>query len=155
MRWFAALALLIALPAAADSSLPAPEPGAEWTGACAAALKAAQEEAAREAPGFAAGRITVEHQPDGVHFVARIADAEHQRFFSAPAQFKLDVVQHRSKAPGTLGGDSGSAGEGQASLSLSRWTRRRLASMDVQIAEGAKVRLFSRLFRPAMEACLR
>jgi hypothetical protein len=153
-----ALGVLLSLPAFADNTLPAPPPaGADaWAPRCAERLKQAQDEAARGEPAFATGEITVEQKPPGVRFEAKVPDAEHARFYrGVPARFLVHVVQKRSKEPGELGGTVGSASDGQASLSSSRWTVRRLGSLEVQVASGRVVHLFGRVFKAAVDDCLK
>ena len=147
------LLVLVAI-AHADTTIPSPAPGASWIERCHDAIARAQTAAAKEEPGFAAGKLEI--LPKFIGFHVYLADREHARFFAGkPAHFFLEIREKKSKQPGQLGGDSMSPKDPQASAGLTKWTRDRYAGMDVQIAEYKKVEIFNRLFRPAMDECLR
>jgi hypothetical protein len=151
------LLLLCAAPAVADSTLPdPPEAQGAWVNRCVERLKRAQAEAAHKEPAFSSGEIVVEKQPPGVHFDAKLPDAEHARFFpKQPAHYTLRVIEKKSKQAGSLGGGVGKASDSQASFSLGQWSLTRSGTMDVQVAGGRTVYLFSRVFQAALEDCLR
>jgi hypothetical protein len=151
-----ALLLFLALPVLADTSLPSPAPGSnsEWQGRCVAALQRAKDEIARDDAGFVSGEIRT--QDKLVRFDAKVADREHARFFAGkPAHYFVTVEEKQSKAPGELGGSVGTAKDGQASFGVSRWTKHRYAVIDVQIGEGKRVHRFGRVFKAAVDECLR
>jgi hypothetical protein len=156
MRWMILVALCAA-PALADSTLPdAPEAQGAWVNRCVERLKRAQADAAQKEPGFSSGEIMVEKKPPGVRFDAKLPDAEHARFYpKQPAHYTLRVVEKKSKQAGTLGGGVGKASDSQASFSLGQWTLTRSGTMDVQVAGGRAVHLFSQVFQAALEDCLR
>jgi len=147
------LVVLVSL-AHADSSIPSPAPGGTWQERCRSALAQAQAAAGKEEGGFAAGKLEIVKKK--VRFDAWIRDSEHARFYNGkPAHYVLEVLEKKNQEPGQLGADVMGPHDPQASAGLSKWTRERYASMDVQIAEYKKVEIFNRLFRPAMDACLR
>jgi hypothetical protein len=147
------LLVLVAV-AHADNSIPSPPPGGNWIDRCASALRDAQTAAAVEEPGFKSGRIEITKKK--IRFDVYIADREHGRFYNGqPAHYYLSVGEKKSKYSSELGADVMSPKDPQASAGLSKWTRERYADMDVQVAEYKKVEIFNRLFRPAMDQCLR
>jgi hypothetical protein len=153
MRILIVLVGLVSL-AHADSSIPSPPPGGVWQERCRTALAEAQKAAGKEEAGFAAGKLEIIRNK--VRFDVWIRDSEHARFYNGkPAHYFLEVLEKKSQASGELGADVMGPKDPQASAGLSKWTRERYANMDVQIAEYKKVEIFNRLFRPAMDACLR
>jgi hypothetical protein len=142
---------------AADSSVPAPAPAPSgpWQDRCADRMRVALADLVREEPDFSTGTIQIESKPRGVRFEALVADREHARFYSGkPAHYLAHVIEKRAKEPGELGADIGSPNDPQASIGLTRWTREREATLDVQVAEGRKVRRFGRAFKAAIAECL-
>jgi hypothetical protein len=157
----AALLLTLAVSAFADNSVPSPAPAPSWQARCGHALEQALSDVARELPGFYVCsdircNAEVHTSPAGVDFDALVADAEHARFYHGePAHFFVHVRSEKHKEPGEIGGTVGNARDEQASAGYKRWTRERLAELDVQIAGGKKVFVFHKRFTRAVDECLR
>ncbi len=89
--------------------------------------------------------------------VSRGAEAQSRSLDSVTTQMNemVGTLKQTAKQAGSLGGGVGKASDSQASFSLGQWSLTRSGTMDVQVAGGRTVYLFSRVFQAALEDCLR